>query len=211
MNAYREMIAPDSFPLYTLFIDLDPAQLDINVHPTKQEIKFGDEKLVYAFVQAAVKHALAQFSITPTLDFDLDPDIQRLDAVNKPVTEARRAAVANSSLYQTFTQKNQAHVIEPSDKSDLKHWRENSSKAALHQRWLPRYPSRPTPIPGSHKRFIVQHRRSFPVHNGQQVFLHYPAQRRRRTAAIAQHLYRNPDEPWLPADPSAIRPRTDPL
>lgn len=122
MNAYREMIAPDSFPLYTLFIDLDPAQLDINVHPTKQEIKFGDEKVVYAFIQAAVKHALAQFSITPTLDFDLDPDIQRLDAVNKPVTEERRAAVATSSLYQAFTQKNQAHFIEPENRSDLKHW-----------------------------------------------------------------------------------------
>src|SRR5262249_48289194 len=40
MNAYQEMIAPDSFPLYVLFIDLDPAQVDINVHPTKQEIKF---------------------------------------------------------------------------------------------------------------------------------------------------------------------------
>ena len=44
--------------MYVLFIDLDPAQVDINVHPTKQEIKFEDEKIVYAFVQAAVKHAL---------------------------------------------------------------------------------------------------------------------------------------------------------
>ena len=78
MNAYQDMIAADSFPLYVLFIDLDPAQLDINVHPTKQEIKFEDEKIVYAFVQAAVKHALAQFSITPTLEFDLDPTIQQV-------------------------------------------------------------------------------------------------------------------------------------
>lgn len=124
MNAYREMIAQDSFPLYVLFIDLDPSQLDINVHPTKQEIKFEDEKLVYAFVQAAVKHALAQFSITPTLDFDLDPSIQQLDAVSKPMTEEKKAAVASSSLYQAFTKKNQAHFIEPSDKSELKHWKE---------------------------------------------------------------------------------------
>ena len=54
MNAYQEMIADDSFPMYVLFIDLDPTQVDINVHPTKQEIKFEDEKIVYAFVQAAV-------------------------------------------------------------------------------------------------------------------------------------------------------------
>jgi DNA mismatch repair protein MutL len=124
MSAYKEMITRDSFPLYVLFIDLDPAQLDINVHPTKQEIKFEDEKIVYAFVQAAVKHALAQFSITPTLDFDLDPSIQRLDAVSKPVTEENKAAVASSSLYQTFSKKNQAHFIEPANKSDLRHWKD---------------------------------------------------------------------------------------
>jgi DNA mismatch repair protein MutL len=124
MNAYREMIPAESFPLYVMFIDLDPAQVDVNVHPTKQEIKFEDEKIVYAFVQAAVKHSLAQFSITPTLDFDLDPSIQRLDAVSKPVSEEKRAAVASSSLYQTFTQKNQAHFIEPTNKSELRHWKD---------------------------------------------------------------------------------------
>lgn len=124
MNAYRDMIPQESFPLYVLFIDLDPEQLDINVHPTKQEIKFEDEKIVYAFVQAAVKHALAQFSVTPTLDFDLDPSIQHLDAISKPVSDEKKAEVAASSLYQTFTRKNQAHFIEPTDKSELRHWKD---------------------------------------------------------------------------------------
>jgi DNA mismatch repair protein MutL len=124
MNAYREMIPAESFPLYVMFIDLDPTQVDVNVHPTKQEIKFEDEKIVYAFVQAAVKHSLAQFSITPTLDFDLDPSIQRLDAVSKPVSAEKKAAMASSSLYQTFTQKNQAHFIEPTNKSELRHWKD---------------------------------------------------------------------------------------
>ncbi len=122
MNAFNEMIPKDSFPMYALFIDLDPAQLDINVHPTKQEIKFEDEKIVYAFVQSAVKHALAQFSITPTLDFDLDAGIQNLDAVNKPFTEQAKSSASSSSLYQTFTQKNQAHFIE--NRSELKHWKD---------------------------------------------------------------------------------------
>jgi DNA mismatch repair protein MutL len=119
MTAYQEMIPADSFPLYILFIELDPSRVDINVHPTKQEIKFEDEKLVYAFVQAAVKHALAQFSITPSLDFDLDPGIQRLDAVSKPVTAETRVSVESSSLFKTFTQKNQAHLIDPGRYSDL--------------------------------------------------------------------------------------------
>ncbi|HMP87799.1 MAG TPA: DNA mismatch repair endonuclease MutL, partial [Lacibacter sp.] len=98
-SAFQELIPADSFPAYVLFIDLDPAQVDINVHPTKQEIKFEDEKIVYAFVQAAVKHALAQFSITPTLDFDLDPGIQQLDAVRQPFTDAKKAEAAASGLY----------------------------------------------------------------------------------------------------------------
>lgn len=121
MSAYQELIPSDSFPLYVLFIDLDPVQVDVNVHPTKQEIKFEDEKIVYAFVQAAVKHALAQFSITPTLDFDLDPSIQHLDAVSKPVSEQQKASVTSSSLYQSFTQKNQAHFIEKN--SNLGDWK----------------------------------------------------------------------------------------
>jgi DNA mismatch repair protein MutL len=122
MSAFAEMIPKDSFPMYTLFIDLDPAQIDINVHPTKQEIKFEDEKIVYAFVQSAVKHALAQFSITPTLDFELDASIQNLDAVNKPMSELHRSAASTSSLFQTFTQKNQAHFVEK--KSELGHWKD---------------------------------------------------------------------------------------
>ncbi len=122
MNAFNEMIAKDSFPMYTLFIDLDPAQLDINVHPTKQEIKFEDEKIVYAFVQSAIKHALAQFSISPTLDFELDAAIQSLDAVSKPFTEEKKSSASSSSLYNTFTKKNQSHFVE--SKSELKHWRD---------------------------------------------------------------------------------------
>ncbi|MDP4213107.1 MAG: DNA mismatch repair endonuclease MutL [Bacteroidota bacterium] len=122
MTAYQQMIPGDSFPLYVLFIDIDPSRVDINVHPTKQEIKFEDEKLVYAFVQAAVKHSLAQFSITPSLDFDLDPAIQQLDAVSKPVSEETRASLESSSLFKAFTQKNQAHIIEPSSRSELSHW-----------------------------------------------------------------------------------------
>ncbi|MFZ1784183.1 MAG: DNA mismatch repair endonuclease MutL [Ferruginibacter sp.] len=122
MNAFNEMIAKDSFPMYCLFIDLDPSQIDINVHPTKQEIKFEDEKIVYAFVQSAIKHALAQFSITPTLDFELDASIQSLDAVSKPFTDDKRSSAAATSLYNTFTKKNQSHFIE--SKSDLKHWKD---------------------------------------------------------------------------------------
>jgi DNA mismatch repair protein MutL len=121
MNAYQEMIPGDSFPMYVLFIDLDPTQVDVNVHPTKQEIKFEDEKIIYAFLQAAVKHALAQFSVTPTLDFDLDASIQQLPSIQQPFTKQKEETTASTSIFKGFTQKNQAHFIE---KAELKHWKD---------------------------------------------------------------------------------------
>lgn len=124
MNAFADMIPADSYPLYVLFIDLDPQHVDINVHPTKQEIKFDDEKVMYAFIQSAVKHALAQFNITPTLDFELDPGIQQLDAVSKPFTEQEQARSVNTSLYKSFTQANQAHTIDTTSSSNLRHWKD---------------------------------------------------------------------------------------
>jgi DNA mismatch repair protein MutL len=117
-NAFEGLIAKENFPSYILYIDVDPAQVDINVHPTKQEIKFEDDKIIYAFVQAAVKHALAQFSIAPSLDFSLDATIQSLDAVQKPFTEEKMHQTASNSLYAGFTQKNQAHFIPKSSSTN---------------------------------------------------------------------------------------------
>jgi DNA mismatch repair protein MutL len=122
-NAFEGLIPKESFPSYILYIDVDPAQVDVNVHPTKQEIKFEDDKIIYAFVQAAIKHALAQFSIAPSLDFSLDADIQHLDAIQKPATDEQRNSAASSSLYAGFTQKNQAHFIPKVSEAERNEWK----------------------------------------------------------------------------------------
>jgi DNA mismatch repair protein MutL len=122
-NAFEGLIPKENFPSYLLYIDVDPSRVDINVHPTKQEIKFEDDKIIYAFVQAAVKHALAQFSIAPSLDFSLDADIQQLDGIQKPFTEEQRNSAASSSLYAGFTQKNQAHFIPRVSEAEKKEWK----------------------------------------------------------------------------------------
>ena len=145
MGAFNQMIGKDSFPMYVLFIDLDPAQIDINVHPTKQEIKFEDEKIVYAFVQAAVKHALAQFSVAPSLDFTLDAGIQQLDAVSKPFTDDKKEQAASSTLYNTFTQKDQAHKIEP---SNLQPWKEMRQQEKEIKEAIGRQSLAPEPVAG---------------------------------------------------------------
>jgi DNA mismatch repair protein MutL len=122
-NAFDGLIAKENFPSYLLYIDLDPTQVDINVHPTKQEIKFEDDKIIYAFVQAAVKHALAQFSIAPSLDFSLDASIQQLDAIQKPFTAENASTAASQSLYEGFTKKNQAHFIPKSANASNQDWK----------------------------------------------------------------------------------------
>lgn len=120
--AFSNLIGPEHFPSYVLYISLDPEHIDINVHPTKQEIKFEDERIMYAFVNAAVKHALAQFSLTPSLDFTLNPAIQELPAVQQPFADSAIAAARNSDLYKGFTQQHQAHAIGKTEGANLKNW-----------------------------------------------------------------------------------------
>ena len=72
LAAYEGLLARDTHPFYVLFLELDPKAIDINVHPTKTEIKFEDEKTVYAVVRAAVKQSLGLHNIAPSLDFEGD-------------------------------------------------------------------------------------------------------------------------------------------
>ncbi|HEY0666888.1 MAG TPA: DNA mismatch repair endonuclease MutL [Sphingobacteriaceae bacterium] len=70
LNAFEDLLTDDNYPLYVLFIDIDPSRIDINVHPTKTEIKYQDEKAIYAIIRSSVKRALGKYNITPTLDFN---------------------------------------------------------------------------------------------------------------------------------------------
>ena len=72
-SAYEGLIHSDQKPEYFLSLEVDPATIDINIHPTKTEIKFEEEHSIYALLKSAVKHSLGQFSIAPTLDFSKDP------------------------------------------------------------------------------------------------------------------------------------------
>ena len=78
LTAFEELLPDDAYPLYVLFIDIDPSKIDINVHPTKTEIKYQDEKAIYAIIRSAVKRSLGRYNITPTLDFDQENSIGHL-------------------------------------------------------------------------------------------------------------------------------------
>lgn len=70
MNAYRELLPPKMHPMYLINLSIDPVEIDINIHPTKTEIKFRDEKSIYAILHSTIKRGLGVFNITPTLDFE---------------------------------------------------------------------------------------------------------------------------------------------
>ncbi len=74
--AFEGLLKPDTQPGYFLFLDVDPRSIDINIHPTKTEIKFDDEHAIYTLLRATIKHSLGQFSITPALDFSLDSELE---------------------------------------------------------------------------------------------------------------------------------------
>ena len=86
MGAFEGLLQDGTFPFYVLFISIDPKHVDVNIHPTKTEVKFDDERAVYAVMKAAVHQSIAAHNLTPGLDFNDDVNLlSRFDQV--PATE----------------------------------------------------------------------------------------------------------------------------
>lgn len=80
-NAYTQLVPEGHHPPYFVYLEVNPATVDVNISPTKVEVKLQDDRLVYGFLHAAVKKAIGEFSLVPQLDFDYDKD---LDPGNVP-------------------------------------------------------------------------------------------------------------------------------
>ena len=105
-NAFMEMIPKDSFPGYFLDIEVDPADIDVNIHPTKTEVNFLDVKLVYAILHAAVRKAIGQNNLSPMIDFDeptnLGFDFGEVVKSSNPIVQPQ---VPIDPTYNPFSQK----------------------------------------------------------------------------------------------------------
>jgi len=75
-NAFEGLLKPGYHPGYFLYLTVDPKTIDINIHPTKTEIKFEEEQSIYAILRSAVKHSLGIFQVIPTLDFEQNPSFE---------------------------------------------------------------------------------------------------------------------------------------
>jgi len=82
MNAYEGLLREGNQPSYFLYLNVPPNTIDINIHPTKTEIKFDDEHALYAILRSAVKHSLGQFNVAPILDFERDANLDTPYAFN---------------------------------------------------------------------------------------------------------------------------------
>ncbi len=83
LSAFEATIPEGSSPFYVLFIEIDPSHVDINIHPTKTEIKFDDERAVYAIIRSAVRRAIGVYNLTPTIDFESDINFGNLTNTNR--------------------------------------------------------------------------------------------------------------------------------
>ena len=88
-KAFSELIAENYHPSYFINLSIDPKKIDINIHPTKTEIKFEDEKSIYAILRSSVKRSLGKYNIAPTLDFNTEPSFEIPINSEKTITEPK--------------------------------------------------------------------------------------------------------------------------
>jgi DNA mismatch repair protein MutL len=101
-NAFEDLIEKGSHPGYFLYLEIDPSKIDVNIHPTKTEVKFEDERSIYAVIRAAVRQALGKYNITPTLDFEAEMAFQI--PVKKNITQLVQPTIKVNADYNPFHQ-----------------------------------------------------------------------------------------------------------
>lgn len=171
MSAYEELLNKENYPLYVIFLEMDPARIDINVHPTKQEIKFEDERIVYNYLKVAVRHALGQYSITPTLDFDQEasftnsypgvktppPAEKTIDSIGGGKGGSPSASKSHSDRLESSNLRNWKSVYEGLDSFDEQ---EEKGAMTIESEW-----SESSPLDDASNSFSKQQKQAYQIHN----------------------------------------------
>ncbi|MGA8853108.1 MAG: DNA mismatch repair endonuclease MutL, partial [Christiangramia sp.] len=100
--SFEGLLKEKSYPSYFLYLEVDPKSIDINIHPTKTEIKFDDEHALYAILKSSIKHSLGQFNVAPMLDFERDSELDTpYDYKNKDADVPQVEVDRNFNPFQT--------------------------------------------------------------------------------------------------------------
>jgi len=102
-TAYSGMLVNDYQPSFFLYFDINPEAIDVNIHPTKTEIKFADEQMIFQILLASVREALGKFTLSPQIDFDTQGSIDIPLPADHPVS---RPQVTVDTSYNPFHQRN---------------------------------------------------------------------------------------------------------
>ena len=134
MQAYEKLLPPDTFPSYFLFLETDPADIDINVHPTKTEIKFENEGAVWQIIHAAVRESLGKHNVVPSIDFDQSGNIE-IPLPRKDFDEIRFPEIQVNPDYNPFYSGKMPNITgsgsERSGKTNLNRWEDLYQGAQL--------------------------------------------------------------------------------
>lgn len=109
-EAMKQYLAADTYPGYFLFFRIDPKEIDVNIHPTKTEIRFRDEQHIATILRSSIQYALAQHHVAPSLDFEIDPTIENIiwQTSNKPV---RPPEIRFNPAYNPFRQTEKSKTL----------------------------------------------------------------------------------------------------
>ena len=112
LSAYDELIPKSHHPSYFLRLETDPEKIDINIHPTKTEIKFEDERSIYAIIRSAVKQSLGKYNISPSLDFEQESSFEvPYSQMKSPV---RQPTIQVDTSFNPFEEQAKKQVSNPS-------------------------------------------------------------------------------------------------
>lgn len=101
-SAFQGLIPERHYPGYFLYFDIDPSRIDVNIHPTKTEISFDDERTIYSFLRAAIRHSLGQYSVLPAIDFTENQEINRV--LDHPSENPSRPQIVFDPSYNPFAE-----------------------------------------------------------------------------------------------------------
>lgn len=104
VEAFEHLLPNGYYPAYFINLTINPERIDINIHPTKTEIKFDDEYSIFAILRSAVKHSLGQYNIAPSLDFTIHPDLEVTSLpsqTNRPIKEPAIKVNPNFNPFET--------------------------------------------------------------------------------------------------------------
>ena len=112
-NAFDGLLEHGSHPSYFLYLEVPASSIDINIHPTKTEIKFDNEKALYAMLRATVKHSLGQYNVAPVLDFNRDSNLDTSYHQTKNVVKGSAPKITVDPDFNPFKEAKQKEVTFP--------------------------------------------------------------------------------------------------